>query len=301
MGHLGRHHARIARDSSGLLVGVYDTDATRAAQVAAQVGVEASPSLEALLEQCDAVVIATPAATHFSVTKMALERDKHCLVEKPLAADFTSAHTLVEMAARRERVLAVGHSERFNPALQVADAFVREPLYIEATRIAPFPGRGTDVDVVKDLMVHDLEIVLHWIGAYPVETKAVGVAVVTDKVDMANARLEFPGGQVANLTASRASSVSVRHVRVFQRGGYLSADLGTRRVRTVTITAGGFEEREVVAEGEEPLRAELEDFLAAVRNGTSPRVSGSQGAEVLRLAEAIVAEIDARLRRIGAR
>lgn len=298
VGHLGRHHARIASQSFAALVGVYDADGERAREIAEGLGVTACATLEDLLAQCDAVIVATPAASHFAVAKTALEAGRHCLVEKPLVAEFAEAQTLVRLAATRRLVLAVGHSERFNPAVERADEFVRDPLYIEATRVAPFPGRGMDVDVVKDLMVHDLEIVLHWVGSYPIEMRAVGVALVTDKIDMANVRLEFAAGQVATLTASRASPSPLRVMRVFQRGGYVSADLGSKKLRIVRQTPHGLAVEESIADGPEPLRSELEDFLTAVRTGGDARVSGSEGAQVLRLAEAIVEEIAVRLRRL---
>ncbi len=300
VGHLGRHHARVASDSSAPLVGVYDVDPGRAKEVASACGVRAYARLEELLSSCDAVVIATPAATHFGVARAALEAGKHCLVEKPLAAEASQADALVRLASERGLVLAVGHSERFNPALEQADRVIRDPLYVEVMRVAPFPGRGTDVDVIKDLMVHDLEIVLHWVGSSPVEMRAVGIPLVTDKVDMASVRLEFEKGQVASLTASRASPVAMRVMRVFQRGGYVSVDFGQRRLRLVRKTSEGLSEEESSAEGPEPLRAELEDFLAAIRHGTRPRVDGSEGAKVLRLAEDIGAAIHARLRMLEA-
>ena len=300
VGHLGRHHARIAAESSAPLAGVFDTDTARAREVSSALGTRSYPSLDLLLADCDAIVVATPAASHFAVARIALEADKHCLVEKPLVTDSIAAATLVHLAGSRNLVLAVGHSERFNPALERADAFVTEPLYIEVTRVAPFPGRGMDVDVVKDLMVHDLEIVLHWMGSNPVEVRAVGVALVTDKVDMANARLEFQRGQVATLTASRASPSPLRVMRVFQRGGYVSVDLGSRKLRFVRQTLQGLAVEEATADGPEPLNAELEDFLMAVRSGCAPRVSGEEGAQVLRVAEEIVAQIGSRLLRLGA-
>jgi predicted dehydrogenase len=296
---LGRHHARIASQSTASLVGVFDTNGTRAHEVATTLGVPAFPNLDSLLARCDVAVIATPAASHFAVARSALEADKHCLVEKPLVTDPASAGVLVALARERHRVLAVGHSERFNPALEHADRFIRDPLYVEVTRVAPFPGRGMDVDVVKDLMVHDLEIVLHWMGTYPTEMRAVGIPLVTDKVDMASVRLEFEHGQVAALTASRASPSALRVMRVFQRGGYVSVDLGSKKLRFVRQTPAGLTIEESVADGPEPLKAELEDFLSAVRTGRPPRVSGHEGAQVLRLAEDIVTLIGSRLRHLS--
>ncbi|MBN1425760.1 Gfo/Idh/MocA family oxidoreductase [Candidatus Fermentibacteria bacterium] len=300
VGHLGRHHARVASQSSASVGGIFDIDEPRAYQVASELGIRVFSTLDELLDHSDAVVVATPAASHFATARIALEERKHCLVEKPLVTDPVAADTLVSLARRHDLVLAVGHSERFNPALEHADQFIRNPLYVEVTRVAPFPGRGADVDVVKDLMVHDLEIVLHWMGSDPVEMRAVGVALVTDKVDMANVRLEFAHGQVATLTASRASPAPMRVIRVFQRGGYASVDMGTQKIRFVRQTAEGLTTEETVVEGPEPLKAELDDFLEAVRTGARPRVSGEDGARVLRLAHDIVAHIDSRLSRLGA-
>jgi predicted dehydrogenase len=280
------------------LIGVYDIDRGRAQSVAGRLGAISYETVEQLAGDCDAVIVATPAVTHHEVALTVLGAGCHCLVEKPLAADSTQALELVARAKKKNLVLAVGHSERFNPALEFAESFVDHPLYLECTRLAPFAGRGVDVDVVQDMMVHDLEIALHWMNDYPTTLAAVGVPVITNKVDMANVRLEFPDGAVANLTASRASPVVLRTLRVFQRGGYISVDLATGKVRRVKQTPAGMDIEERTADGPEPLRAELDDFLCSIATGKLPRVSGAMGAEALALGQQLVDLIGERLQRI---
>jgi predicted dehydrogenase len=299
VGHLGRHHARIAAESPASLVGIFDVDQMRARSVASGLGTTSYEKVDDLVQDCDAVIVATPAVTHHSVALTVLDAGCHCLVEKPLATDFKLASELVSRADSRNLILAVGHSERFNPAMEFADSFVEHPLYLECTRLAPFAGRGVDVDVVQDMMVHDLEIALYWMTDYPTTLAAVGVPVITSKVDMANVRLEFADGAVANLTASRASPVVMRTLRVFQRGGYVSVDLAACKVRMVKQTTAGMDIEERTLDGPEPLRAELEDFLDSVVTGKPPRVSGAMGAEALALARELVDLMGERLQRIS--
>jgi len=299
VGHLGKHHTRIAAQSSIHLMGVYDTDSSRANEIAEKWDVTAYSDLHSLLHVVDAVIVATPASTHHEIASQALGNGCHCLVEKPLAADYKSADDLVRIASSNSLVLAVGHSERFNALIEKADKIVQNPLYIEATRLGSFPGRGADVDVIKDLMVHDIEIILNWVGSYPSDVKAVGVAVITASVDIANVRLEFPNGAVANLTASRASFTPVRAIRLFQHGTYISVDLKGGTIRQVHKTDTGLEVNEERVEGPEPLQVEHEDFIAAVQGGKSPRVSGKEGARAIRLAEEITTEISNRLRAVS--
>lgn len=299
VGHLGRHHARIAAESPASLVGVFDVDQERAQSVASGLGTISYEVADDLIRDCDAVIVATPAITHHAVAGAVLGAGCHCLVEKPLATDSELASELVSRAETQNLILAVGHSERFNPAMEFADSFVERPLYLECTRLAPFAGRGVDVDVVQDMMVHDLEIALHWMTDYPTMLAAVGVPVITSKVDMANVRLEFADGAVANLTASRASPVVMRTLRVFQRGGYISVDLATGKIRTAKQTAAGMDIEEKTVDGPEPLRAELDDFLGSIVTGKPPRVSGAMGAEALTLAQQLVVLIGERLQRIS--
>lgn len=299
VGHLGKHHARIAAQSSLQFTGVYDTDTNRAREIAGKWNVHAYSDMHSLLGDVDAVIIATPASTHHQIASTALNNGCHCLVEKPLAADYSSADDLVRLADSKSLVLAVGHSERFNALIEKADGLVQNPLYIEATRLGSFPGRGADVDVVKDLMVHDLEIILNWVGDYPSDVKAVGVAVITTTVDIANVRLEFPHGAVANLTASRASFSPVRAIRLFQHGTYISVDLKGGTIRQVHKTETGLDVNEERVEGPEPLQIEHEDFISAVTSGIAPRVSGKEGARAIKLAEEITTEISDRLRAVS--
>jgi predicted dehydrogenase len=304
VGSLGFHHARILREVQGAeLVGIHDVDPGRAATVAEQLGVPAFGSLEELLGQVRAAVVAVPTTAHESVGLAAIDRGVDVLIEKPIAASLEEADALLERAGAAGVRVAIGHVERFNAALRASEPYLEAPRFIESHRLAPFNPRGTDVAVVLDLMIHDIDLVLGLIGG-PVESvDAVGVPVLTPSVDIANARLRFASGAVANITASRVSRERMRKLRIFQPSGYLSVDLGTGSGEFLRLREGALpgaladpaarletlvERVEIQGDGAEPLRAELESFVGAIRDETPLVVTGEDGRRALRVALEIV-------------
>jgi predicted dehydrogenase len=290
VGHLGQHHARLYAGLDGVrLEGVFDLDAERGREVAGRLGATAFEDLDPLLDRVDVISVAVPTVAHEAVAAAALARGIHCLVEKPLAPDRKSGRSLVRAAEEGGIVLMVGHTERFNPAVTAARPHVVNPGFIEAERLGGFPDRSTDVDVVLDLMIHDIDAVLDLVGERPCSVDAVGVAALTDKIDLANARLRFPSGCAANLTASRMSLGTSRKIRVFQPDAYISIDCATRETLKYSLIKGAGPRPEIhgetltVAEGE-PLAAELEEFVAAVREKRPPRSSGAEGLAALEIA-----------------
>jgi predicted dehydrogenase len=226
VGSLGYHHARIAHDlPNARLIGIHDTDHRRAAEVADQLGTRAVSDLDKLLHEVEAAIVAVPTSAHAEVALAALHRGVHLLIEKPIAPTLAEADRILEAAARRGLLVAIGHVERFNGAIRACADFLDEPRFVESHRLAQFNPRGADVAVVLDLMIHDIDLVLSLMNRDVVATDAVGVPVLTPNVDIANARLRFAGGAVANLTASRVSAERMRKIRLFQRSGYLSLDL----------------------------------------------------------------------------
>lgn len=290
VGALGRHHARVWAGLPGAaLAGVYDTDAGRAAAVAAEYACPAYSALEDLLERTDAVSIAVPTVAHHAVARQALQAGLDILLEKPMTATLAEADELIALAEARERVFQVGHIERFNPATAALLAAGRGARFVEVHRLGSFSPRSLDVDVVLDLMVHDLDIVLALDGSEPVQIEAVGVPVLTPRVDIANARLRFESGLIANLTASRVSLEKVRKFRVFAPRTYVSADFGAREAQVFKLEAGAggtprIESERHGAPDQEPLRLQLEAFLGCVRDRSKPLVSGVDGRRALALA-----------------
>jgi predicted dehydrogenase len=298
VGHLGRHHARILASLPGhTLVGVVDTDADRAAQIAAAHGTQAYADWRDLVGRIDAAVVAVPTESHAAVAQGLLESGIHALVEKPLTRTVAEADALIATAARTGMVLAVGHSERFNPAVVAARPHVKDPRFIEIHRLGTFPERSLDIDVVFDLMIHDLDLILNFVPSEVEGVEAVGVPVLTPRIDIANARVRFANGCIANLTASRISREPVRKVRFFQRDAYVSIDTAGREVEMWRLVPqpGGVPKiggGKIEVPGNEPLRSELEDFLAAVRDRRAPEVSGAEGRAALALAARIVELMD---------
>jgi predicted dehydrogenase len=307
-GSLGYHHVRILRDVPGAqLVGFYDRDAHRAATVSSELGVPAAASLTELLDKTDAITIVVPTPAHHVVAKAALERGKHVLIEKPIAVSLEEADELLALAQRTGVIVQTGHVERFNRAIRAALPYVNSPRFIESNRLAPFNPRGSEVAVVLDLMIHDIDLVRTVIGSHVTSLEAVGVPVLTPFVDIANARLTFDSGAVANITASRVSRDRTRKLRMFQPSGYLSLDLGTGsgefyRLRSdldlpslskAPRAIDDFVERiSLDAPEGEPLRLEFESFVAAIQ-GTGPVVvTGADGREALAVALGIVREIE---------
>ena len=297
-GHLGRHHVRILSRMPDIeFIGAYDADADRLATITMEYGVPALDSAVAA-GAADLVVVATPTVNHRDTAAMLLERDCHVLVEKPITTSTAEADELVELADDRGRVLAVGHVEFHNPAVQAALALADGVRYLETQRLSPFTARSVDVDVILDLMIHDLQITLAVAGEAPSEIRAVGVPVLTDKVDLCHAWVEFPGGLVANLTASRVSSERIRKLRLFARESYFSVDYAEQSVHAAQLVRSdsGVEiaPRPVQVIQEEPLKAELAAFVAACRGDGSPHVDGRTGAAALAAAIEIREQVEDR-------
>jgi predicted dehydrogenase len=316
VGSLGFHHARLLREVAGAdLVGVHDSSPARAAEVAEQLGVRAFPSLDELLGQVEGAVVAVPTTEHATVALQAIDRKVSLLIEKPIARTLEEADRILDAAERQGVVVATGHVERFNSALRAAEGYLHSPSFIESHRLAPFGPRGTDVAVVLDLMIHDLDLVLSLMKRPVRSLAAVGVPVLTPSVDIANARLEFEGGGVANLTASRISVERMRKIRFFQRSGYISLDLAAGRGEYLRLKPGvagqlaalmggdsaasqgalpaaGIQDlvERIPLEGDsgEPLAHELNSFVAAVRGEAPVPVSGHDGRRALAVALEIV-------------
>jgi predicted dehydrogenase len=275
------------------LVGIVDVDESRAAEIATASGTVAYTDPRSLFGKVDAVTVAVPTEGHLDVAMAFIEQGVHVLVEKPLARTMDEADRLVSAAAARGVLLAVGHTERFNPAVDAARKLLHRPRFIEAHRLGTFPERSLDIDVVFDLMIHDLDIVLSLVGEPVVSVEAVGVPVLTPRIDIANVRLRFEGGCIANLTASRISRDRVRKIRVFQAQTYLSVDYAAQEVEHWTVSLDGagkpsIQGGKLEVTRDEPLKRELADFVLAVRDGRPPAVTGEQGRDALRLAATIV-------------
>jgi predicted dehydrogenase len=316
-GGLGYHHVRILRDVEGAtLAGFVEQRPERAAQVASELGVRAYPSIEQILDDVDALTIVVPTPAHFAVAKVALERGKHLLIEKPIAATLGEADELLAIGRRAGAIVQTGHVERFNRAIRAALPYVESPRFIESDRLAPFNPRGADVAVVLDLMIHDIDLVRTLVGAPVSDVAAVGVPVLTPTVDIANARLSFASGAVANITASRVSKDRLRKIRIFQQSGYLSLDLGQgggefyrlrgnldlAEVAKAPASIDAFVERIVLEAPEgEPLRLEFESFVAAIRGERPIAVTGEDGREALAVALQIVGEIERALPALAGR
>jgi len=304
VGALGRHHARhLAASDSATLVGVHDLDAAQGRAVADDCGTRFFADAESLLAAVEAVTVAVPTPAHLAVGLQALACGRAVLMEKPLAVSLAEADALVEASAARGVPLQVGHVERYNRAVRAARPFLEDPRYLESDRLAPFQLRGTDVAVVLDLMIHDLDLILHLTGGAAVkDVRASGVAVLSPHLDMANARVEFATGAVANVTASRVARERVRHLRIFQSNGYLSLDLGLgegkfMRLREGWREAGGNSLPEIVeqialeAPAADALALELESFIRAVRGEPGDVVSGVEGRAALALALEVTSAI----------
>jgi predicted dehydrogenase len=316
VGSIGVHHARIARELFGEgMSGFHDAVPERAAEVSQALGLKAFPSLPDLLDQVDALIVATPTSTHEEVAVQALERGCPVFIEKPIAASLPEADRILAAAKRGGTFVQVGHVERFNAAIVAARPYLDEPLFIESHRLAPFTERGTDVAVVLDLMIHDVDLVASLVGKPVTGMSATGVPVLTPSVDIANARIDFEGGAVANLTASRVSLERMRKIRIFQRSGYMSLNLadgtgeflrlrqelpafrkddGIMSIPEIPKGAGLealIERIPLSSEDAEPLRLEQESFLEAIQGRGTPAVSGREGRDALALTLSIEARI----------
>ena len=298
-GHMGAHHARkvvelAAAGEPIALSAVADLDVERARAVAAAHGALALADPADVPAHADAAIVAVPTVTHATVVLPLLRAGLDVLLEKPIAATLEDAEAMLALAARLERILQVGHLERFNAALRKVRARIARPRFAEVHRLGPFPGRATDVDVVRDLMIHDLDLLQHLIGEEPSRIEAIGVPVISSEIDIANARLVYPGGCVANVTASRVSGTPLRKFRLFQASGYLSIDfLEQSAVAFHRVEDGGgtprIEMERLEIDREDALLAQLRAFVAAVRTRSAPAVTGEDALCTLRTALRVVA------------
>ncbi len=294
VGHIGKNHARLyAEADTAEFTAIYDTDSENATRIAQQYNVRAASSLEEFADLIDAASVATPTNSHFAIAKPLLEKGKHLLIEKPIAEDTAEASQLAELALERKLVLQVGHVERFNPVLSALEARLTHPRFIEAHRLSPFPNRSTDIGVVLDLMIHDLEIILHLVRSPVQAVDAVGVPVLSRREDIANARIRFENGCVANITSSRISPERMRKIRVFQEDAYLSLDYQNQTGEIYRKAGGGIERAEVEIEKEEPLKRQLLAFIECAKTGLQPKVSGFEATAALELAVDITRRIQA--------
>jgi predicted dehydrogenase len=293
VGYLGRHHARILSSLPGAeLVAVVDTNVARASEVASASGTAPLTDYRDLLGKVDAVTVAVPTALHREVALPFLAAGVHVLVEKPMAHSVAEADDMIQTAARAGATLAVGQTERFNPAVIAARPVLSDPRFIEGHRLGTFPERSLDIDVVFDLMIHDVDIVLSLVKAEVEAIEAIGVPVLTGRVDIANARLKFSNGCIANLTASRISRDRVRKIRFFQPMAYVSIDYASQKLEVFRLVKGdgpvpAIEGGDMPVGNEEPLKRELADFVEAISGRRPPMVTGEEGRRALALAQRI--------------
>lgn len=312
VGHLGQHHARVYKELPGVeLVGIFDPNADTAKKISEKNRCKSFSNASALISNVDVVDIASPTTTHYEYAKQCLLQDKHIFVEKPICSKSKQAKELVNLAKQRNRKVQVGHIERFNPAIVALSDVLVDPLFIEANRIAPFTPRGSDVPVVLDLMIHDIDIILSLVNSPVDNIKAVGVPILTDDIDIANAKLEFENGAIANITASRISLKRERKIRFFQKDMYISLDYQTKAVNVVKknedvenmmqkIMSGNrtanildlFETQKLEIDDVEPLKAEIASFLKAIRKDKKPVVDATDGYQALKVAFKIMDDIE---------
>ena len=291
VGYLGRFHAqKYAQLSNPELVGVVDSDFNRATVVAKETGTEAFKNHEDLLDKVDAVSIVVPTVHHHKITRPFLEAGVHVLLEKPIASTVAEAEDLEKLASHQQLVLQIGHVQRYNVVFKEFHQSIQQPKFIENLRIAPFPKRGTDVDVILDLMIHDIDLVLAITGELPTKVDCTGVSILTPFTDLAHARLVFPDGCVASLTASRVSDKAERKMRIFQNGLYLSLDFGTGQARKLQVNFLGelspedLQPETLQLERGDDLLAEIADFLECIEQDNSPQVSAKDGRRALQVA-----------------
>ena len=301
VGHLGEYHLQKYKAIPGVeLVGVVDVDIDRVNEIAQRYNTKAYRNHGEILDRVDAVSLAVTTEMHFDVAKDVLAKGVHMLIEKPITYDLSEADTLIRMARERDLVLQVGLIERFNPAIIKMEPMLNSPVFVESHRMNLFTTRGLDVDVVLDLMIHDLDIILHVVPSEVKEIHAVGLPVITDKTDIANVRLIFENGTAANLTASRVSGKMLRKIRVFQPDAYISADCGKRQLTVISLDSEKRDSddfplvdtsKEKYSESD-PLNDEISSFISAVTNGSDPVVTGEDGRNALRVALNIIDQIE---------
>ncbi len=321
VGHLGRVHTKLWKEVDGAqLIGVFDENRAVASAVANEHKTEDFPTFEALLDKVDALSIVTPTQSHFAIAQAAIARGKHVLIEKPITTTTEQAKALVEQASEQNVKIQVGHIERFNPALLAVEPYLKDPRFFESHRMAQFKPRGTDVAVVLDLMIHDIDVILSLVKSPVKSIDASGVAIVSTELDIANARIKFENGAVANVTASRISQNPMRKLRIFENDAYLSLDFGAKSVEVfrlvdegaavgahhagLTMKLGEIEKgdvpRAIIYEKPDvqdinPLKYELELFRDAIANDTRPIVSGEDGLRALEVAEQILLAIESNI------
>lgn len=309
VGYLGAFHAeKAARMPGASLVACVDADEPRAREIADRYGCRWETDYAKILGDVDAVCLAVPTSMHHAIAKDLLGAGIDVLVEKPMAINLDECDELIEIAEREERILQVGHIERFNPAVVAVEGRIDTPLFIESHRMSPYRERGTEVDVVLDLMIHDLDIIMHFVGAPVSNVEAVGVPVLTSSVDIANARLHFESGCIANVTASRISQESIRKIRFFQRDAYIAINYEVRgAIHLKRIPGKGAEEsNEIIAEGvsieeTDALEAEVAAFIESVATRRRPVVSGADGRRALSVAQKVKASIERHAQQLEAR
>jgi predicted dehydrogenase len=292
-GVFGRNHLRVVRDSERAeLACVFDTEKEKASAAAQEFGSVAVTTLEEAAAGADAAIVAVPTSHHKEVACALMEAGLDVLVEKPICNELEEARVLVSTAARVGRVLQVGHLERFNPAVTALHSLITKPLFFEVHRMSIFTPRSLDISVVGDLMIHDLDIVLAATGTMPEEVRAAGISVLSQKVDIANVRLAFPGGVVANLTASRVSTERVRKLRLFQPGQYISVDYAKQECFAIGVNSGQIGFIPVQVTKEEPLKRQFDAFLDCVESRRTPLVDGIAAARALEVAHMILVKIE---------
>ncbi|MDP8232422.1 MAG: Gfo/Idh/MocA family oxidoreductase, partial [Candidatus Zophobacter franzmannii] len=317
VGHLGRHHARILSTLSNCtMIGIYDKDPKRSKEIAKEFNLASFTSYEDLLNNVDAVDIAVTTTYHYELAKIALELKKHVFIEKPITTTVAQGEELVALAKANNVKIQVGHIERFNPVIMKSAALIGSPLFIESHRLHKFSHRGTDVPVVLDLMIHDIDLILSFVKSDLVNVQASGIGIVTKSIDIANARLEFANGAVANITTSRISMKMERKIRFFQKDAYISVNFQDKEVVAIrkskdlkkilpAILLGkknfnpeDLVEQEVITAEDivkDALTMELESFITAIENDTDPICSGEDGLQALRVAQRIIDEINSHL------
>ena len=316
VGHLGKLHASLYKEvPDAELMGIFDTDGKKCKTVAEELNVKAFANLVQMFEAVEAVNIVTPTSTHYDIASQALSLDKHVFIEKPITKSEEEAEDLIQLAQSKNSIIQVGHIERFNAAMLALTDVPLEPIFIEAHRLASFNPRGTDVAVILDLMIHDLDLILYLVKSKPVKISASGVGVISTNIDIANARIEFENGCVANITASRLSAKKMRKMRIFQKNAYISMDFSEGfseifyipgenqepfRDGTLAISLGQLEEgakkrdikyNRLERKNVNPLKLELSKFIESIKGGIKPVVSGEEGLEALRLANLILKEV----------
>jgi len=316
VGHLGRIHTRVYSELSEKveLVGIYDQNAQQAETVAREYQTRAYSSPESLLEQCSAVSCAVPTSSHYEIGRLAATAGCHALIEKPITDQIETAESLVSLFRTNGLNLMVGHTERFNPAMEVMRHLTLKPKFIEGHRLAPFNPRGTDVAVIYDLMIHDIDIILKIMGSEPESIDSAGVSVITPHIDIANVRMKFSGGCVVNLTTSRISQKKMRKLRLFQENSYISIDFLEKYTKVISLNAQAIDRKDTLyTEGfsltdfnmkqytldREPLKAELSEFVDSILQHREPAVNGEDGLKALRICRTIEDKIQENLKEMG--